>query len=437
MNKIPPKVVFIFLIFLLFTFYFLLSIAQAATYQELKDSINEKSVELQNIQVERQKILNTLSELDKKSATLQSDIEKNTYQINQLNLAIKSSQINIEKLGLEIESLGYEIKDIEAKSGLEKEAIIKLLRELREKENENFLIILLKNQSLAESVSEAQNLLNLNNGLTLELTALRQLHEERSQKLDEISKKKSEQELENSNLRNRKLIIGDQKAERQNLLALNKKQEKIYQQKIQELEKIQAEIIAEIEEIENKLRKEIDPTILPAPRPGVLATVLPMNLIENLTQTYGATEFAQSAYSSKFHNGIDIRVLVGIPVFAAEAGRVMAIGNTDVYCPPVWYGRKKYGGSYGKYIVIKHENNLSTLYSHLSLQSVRVGAIINRGDLIGYTGNTGFTTGPHLHFSVYANIYGAGEKLLSPEIKSSVRCGPQPYGATLNPLDYL
>lgn len=424
---------------IIFASIFLFSTAQAATYQELKDSINEKSVELQNIQAERQKILNTLSELDKKGATLQSDIEKNTYQINQLNLAIKSSKINIEKLGLEIESLGYEIKDIEAKSGLEKEAIVRLLRELREKENENFLVILLKNQSLAESVSEVQNLLNLNNGLTLELTNLRQLHEERSQKLDEISQKKSEQELENSNQQNRKLIIGDQKAERQNLLALNKKQEKIYQQRIQELEKIQADINAEIEEIENKLRKEIDPTILPAPRPGVLTMPLPVNLIENLTQTYGATEFAQAAYSSQFHNGIDIRASVGTPVLAAEDGQVMATGNTDNYnyCPPVWYGRKKYGGSYGKYIVIRHENNLSTLYTHLSLQSVKVGAIVKRGDLIGYTGNTGFTTGPHLHFSVYANIYGAEEKLLSPEIKSSVRCGPQPYGATLNPLDYL
>lgn len=429
--------IFIFFIVILIFSFFIFNFIKAATYQELKDSINEKSAELQNIQAERQKILDNLSELDKESRTFQKDIEKNKYQISQLNLAIKSSQINIEKLGLEIESLGYEIKNIEAKSGLGKEAIVKLLRELREKESENFLAILLRNQSLAESVSEVQNLLNLNNSLTLELTNLRQLHEERSQKLEEISQKKSEQELENSNLRNRKLIVEDQKAEQQNLLALNKKQEKIYQQRIEELEKIQAEISAEIEEIEAELRRKIDPTALPTPRAGVLAMPLPVNLMENLTQTYGATEFAKTAYSSQFHNGIDIRASVGTPVLAAESGRVIAVGNTDNYCPPVWYGRKKYGGSYGKYIVIRHENNFSTLYTHLSLQLVRVSAIIDRGDLIGYTGNTGFTTGPHLHFSVYANIYGAGDKLLSPEIKSSVYCGPQPYGATLNPLDYL
>jgi len=426
-----------FFVFLFSIFYFLFSTVQAATYQELKDSIDKKSAELQGIQTERQQILNNLSELNKESGTLQKDIKKNEYQINQLNLTIKSSQINIEKLGLEIESLGYEIKNIENNSVLKKEAIIKLLRELREKENESPLVILLKNQSLVESVSETQKLLDLNNGLTVEVANLRRLHEERSQKLGEISAGKQEQESENYNLRNRKVIVEGQKTERQTLLTLNKKQEKTYQQKIEELEKLQAAIDAEIEEIEAELRKRIDPTALPTPRPGVLAMPLQLDLVQNLTQGYGATKFAQLTYSSKFHNGIDIRAPLGTRIFAGESGRVIAVGNTDSYCPPVWYGRKKYGGSYGKYIVIKHENNLSTLYSHLSLPVVRVGDAVNRGDLIGYTGNTGFSTGPHLHFTVYANIYGADEKLLSPEIKNSVRCGLQPYGATLNPVDYL
>ena len=426
-----------FFVFLLSTFYFPLSAIYAANPQELKNEISQKSAELQQIETERQQILNSLNELSKENRTLQKDIKKNEYQISQLNLTIKSSQINIEKLGLEIKSLENEIKSIEDKSIFKKEAITKLLRELREKENENLLTILLKNKSLAESVFETQELLDFNNGLTSEVTNLRRLHEERSRKFDEISASKQGQESENYNLKNRKLIVEDQKTERRNLLTLNKKQEKNYQQRIEELEKQQAEINTEIEEIEAELRKKIDPTALPTPRPGVLAMPLKLNLIQNLTQNYGATNFAQLTYSSKFHNGVDIGAPLGTPIFAAESGRIIAVGNTDAYCPPVWYGRKKYGGSYGKYIVIKHENNLSTLYSHLSLSAVKIGDIVNRGDLIGYSGNTGFSTGPHLHFTIYANIYSAGEKLLSPEIKNSVHCGPQPYGATMNPLDYL
>ncbi len=435
MNKFQFK--FAFILALSFSVYFLTSAVQASISQELRDAINKKSAELQQIDSERQQILDNLSELNKESATIQKDIKKNDYQISQLNLSIKSSEITIEKLALEIKSLNNEIKDIENKSDTEKQAIINLLRELNEKESEGILNILLKNKSLADSISETQNLVDLNTSLTTEVATLRQLHTERSQKLDEVSRKKQNQEAAKDDSQNRKLIVQDQKSERQNLLAVNKKQEGVYQQRIDELEKMQLEIGAEIDKIESELRAKIDPSILPVPRPGVLAMPLNLDLKTNLTQGYGATAFAKGIYVNNFHNGIDIGTPVGTGVFSAENGRVIAVGNTDKYCPPIWYGKKKYGGSYGKYIVVKHDNNLSTLYSHLSLQVVKVGDIVNRGQLIGYVGLTGFTTGPHLHFSVYANIYGGGQTLLSPEIKSSVTCGLQPYGATLNPIDYL
>lgn len=427
-----------FFVFGFFIFCFLLSVsARAATPQELKEAISQKSAELRQLDTERQVIIDNLNKLDKENQGIQKDIKKNDYQINQLNLSIKSSGISIEKLGLEIESLNNEIQDIEAKSETEKLAVASLLRQLNEEQKESILVIFLKNKSLVDSVSETQRLVDLNTGLTAKALVLKQLHEERSEKLGEISDKKDEQELNKANLEYRKVIVQDQKSERQSLLKANKTQEKVYQQRIDELERMQAEIGAEIDKIESELRKQIDPTILPTARPGVLAMPVSVELKTNLTQSYGSTAFAKGIYVNDFHNGIDIGVPVGTPVFAAENGRVLAIGNTDKYCPPVWYGRKKYGGSYGKYIVIKHENNLSTSYSHLSLQVVKVGDIVNRGDLIGYTGNTGFSTGPHLHFSVYANIYGANEILLSPEIKSSNTCGLQPYGATLNPIDYL
>ena len=430
------SVIFIFSLILSVCFFALT--ARASTSQELKDAISQKSAELQKLDAERQQILDNLSALNKESSTLQKDIKKNDYQISQLNLSIKSSGITIEKLGLEIESLNEEIKAIEAKSDTEKEAIVNLLRELNEKDSQGALSILLKNQSLADSISEVQSLMDLNSGLAAEVVALRGLHGERSSKLDEISRKKQGQESAKTNLQNQKIIVQDQKTDKQTLLTANKNQGKVYQKRIDELEKMQLAIGAEIDKIESELRTKIDPNILPVARPGVLASPLNnMDLRANLTQDYGVTPFAQRNYAGKFHNGIDMRAPVGTPIYAAENGRVLAIGNTDKYCPPVWYGRKKYGGSYGKYIVIKHENNLSTLYSHLSLQVVKVGDIVNRGQLIGYTGLTGFTTGPHLHFTVYADIYGANETLLSPEIKMSNTCGLQPYGATLNPIDYL
>ncbi|MDI3269147.1 MAG: M23 family metallopeptidase [Bacillota bacterium] len=86
-----------------------------------------------------------------------------------------------------------------------------------------------------------------------------------------------------------------------------------------------------------------------------------------------------------FHSGIDIGVQAGTPVYAADSGYVRAAGSS---------------GAYGLRIIIDHGSGYSTLYAHLSKITVNVGQKVTRGDLIGHTGRTGHTTGPHLHFEI-------------------------------------
>jgi len=95
------------------------------------------------------------------------------------------------------------------------------------------------------------------------------------------------------------------------------------------------------------------------------------------------------------------------------------------------------GASYGKWVLVRHTNGLSTLYAHLSVISVSVGDQISGSSVIGYSGNTGYSTGPHLHFTVYAT---QGVEIM--DRKSRV-CGgiyTMPIAdlrAYLNPLSYL
>jgi murein DD-endopeptidase MepM/ murein hydrolase activator NlpD len=402
---------------------------------ELRQAIDEKSKELREINSQIEGARKNLVETEEKSNTLNQVIKQTTNSIKQLNLGIRGTEINIEKLKLELKMLDYDISNKEERINLKKEAIIKLLQDLQEKNREGTLIILLKNKSLAESISEIQSITDFNDGLSSEISELEELKNDSKDKFNQSLNKKERIEKENKNLKYKKSIAEDQKKEHQDLLKLNKQNEKILRQRVEELEKQQAEIIEEIEKIEEELRKQIDPSALPTARPGVLGNPVEGNL--RITQGYGATSFAQKVYSGKFHNGIDIGMAVGTPILAAEDGEVLAVGDTDRYCPSVWHGKKRFTGSYGKYILIKHNNNLSTAYSHLSRQIVRVGDIVKRGDIIGYSGNTGRSTGPHLHFTVYANIMSGGNKFLSPEIRQSRNCGPQPYGASLNPLGYL
>jgi len=88
------------------------------------------------------------------------------------------------------------------------------------------------------------------------------------------------------------------------------------------------------------------------------------------------------------HPGIDIGVGMGTPIHAAASGRVIVAA---------------YSGGYGNLIVIDHGSGLATAYAHQSSMAASVGQQVTQGQVIGYVGSTGFSTGPHLHFEVRVN----------------------------------
>lgn len=87
------------------------------------------------------------------------------------------------------------------------------------------------------------------------------------------------------------------------------------------------------------------------------------------------------------YNGVDIAASVGTPVMVSANGKVIL-------------ARNGYNGGYGNYIVVSHSNGTQTLYAHLSRINVSTGQLVEQGQVIGAVGNTGRSTGPHLHFEV-------------------------------------
>lgn len=220
-------------------------------------------------------------------------------------------------------------------------------------------------------------------------------------------------------LKDRKTVQGNARNNRNQLLKITKNEEAEYQKLVREREAKRAEILAEIRSVEDELRLLIDPSSLPAPRSGVLAWPVPN---PKVTQRFGRTSFATQTdvYGANGHNGIDLRAPVGTPIYAAEDGAIKSTGNSDKACP---------GGSYGNWIVIDHPTRLATLYAHLSLIRVSPGEEVKKGELVGYSGDTGYTRGPHLHFTVY--------DARTVELRQSRVCGILPYGGYLDPLIYL
>ncbi len=404
---------------LLSTVYCLRADAAGGIPLELQQAIEVKNKALQEVTNQLQATHDSLIETEAQSKSLKQELGKINYLVNQLNLGIKSSEISIDKLELEISSLQYEILDAEEKSEATKAAIRQLLRRLYAQDGEHILVTLIKHKTLAESIAAIEGAQTVNKTLAKESKALSETREILAEKLDAQQKRKGALEVERRTLAARKSSAEEQKADRQTLLVQTKNQERLYQQTIKELEEKQQDISEEIEEIERQLREKIDPSLLPQKRPGVLLT--PTKGV--LSQNFGATKFAlRGGYRGKFHNGADIAAPIGTPIYAAEDGKVRKIENQDRFC------RK---GAYGKYIAIEHENNLATLYAHLSAwnTNIKEGQVVKRGDVIGYVGKTGYATGPHLHFTVYSKptFY----------IGNSRSCGPMPYGGVLNPLDYL
>lgn len=388
---------------------------------QLQNLINQKNAEMRQIQNQRDALQAQLNDISQSKKSLSKEIQSLNYKVNQLDLQQKSNRIMVEKLTLEISSMNQNISQAEKDIEKRKNVIAKLFQEMQDQDHKSLLTMILGSGGLSESVSRANVALNLNEALTKNIAELKNMQDSLSKQLETESQKKAQQQMEQINLANSQYILQDQKSEKQDLLSQTQDKEKIYQEQISKLDEQQDFISKFIEDIEDQLRASFNPNLLPLKRPGVLAFPVSKAII---TQYYGPTKFAERAYRTQFHTGVDFGASIGTPIFATADGAVSRVDNND-------RGKSRWNRyQYGNYILVAHPNNLTSLYAHLSRAIVKAGDIVKKGDLIGYSGNSGYAFGPHLHFGVYwtASIQ------LKPVPPAA---GLVPIGVTIDPTSYL
>lgn len=412
----------------------------AATIDELKEQIEQRNEEIQKLEEDAKKYREEIVYAQNVSKTLKEELSRIDKTLRLLNRDIALTEQKIKKTELEIEELKLEIRAKEAVIKKLRGGLAGLIQTLSENEGESLVEILLKNNLLSDFFQQLDYLSLLEKQILGSLDMLRTLREElQAQKL-EAEKKNEEAEDLKKLLGGRRIAAAREQNERRSFLAVTKNQEKTYQQMLREREEKIVALEREIRAIEEEIQITIDPSLLPSRGSGVLGSPLPEIFLASclrgieeakncLTQFFGYTSFAAvGGYGGKSHNGVDFRASVGTPVFAAETGTVEGTGDTDVGCPKA---------SYGKWILIRHRNGLSTLYAHLSAIGVSSGQEVRRGERIALSGKTGYATGPHLHLSVFAT-----QAVRIESIRSKV-CGrlmTLPIAAIngyLNPLDYL
>jgi murein DD-endopeptidase MepM/ murein hydrolase activator NlpD len=422
----------------------------------IQSQIDAHNKQIEDLQKEISQYQQQLNTLGAQHQTLQSAIKTIDVSRQQTSTQIKVTQNKMDASQLRLEQLSGQITQKEYQIQLDRKSVAQSLRELAISDGDTMIERVLAAGSMADAWASADTALAVSDALRTNAAELAGVTAELgSQKADESSTRDKLAKL-NSELASQKHSLDVNKAEKDKLLTQTKSQESSYQSLIAQKKAQQKVFENELNNLQKQL-ESVSQSSIPVVQTGALAWPYSptfathcqslsgaLGNVHCITQYFGNTPFAtanSSIYNGMGHDGIDIGMPVGTPVQSALAGTVLGTGNTDAYHSPVT-GAQCY--SFGKWVMVKHANGLATLYAHLSQISVSSGQSVATGEVVGYSGMTGYATGPHLHFGVYAS---AGVQIMdlgkfrgsggTPCTDGGAVLPVAPTNAYLNPLSYL
>jgi murein DD-endopeptidase MepM/ murein hydrolase activator NlpD len=361
--------------------------------------------------------------------TLQNAIKELDLQIQKLNKSITLTTTQIKQKDSEITVIAGSIEDTQTKVDRAERSVAESLRSLETVDNESPVITLLGGGTLSSFFDQALSLSSVRNELGNKIQELNTLKAGLEGNKKSAEGKRSELAGLQTTLSQQKQGLSAAKNNQTTLLTQTKNKESEYEALISQKKAEESKFEQDLLNYEKSLGLSVAEGSIPGAEAGILSW--PLDTIR-ITQYFGNTEFATQnpqVYGGRGHNAIDLAVPTGTRVKAALDGVVLGTGNTDLTCP---------NASYGKWVFIKHPNGLSTLYAHLSTISVTQGQEVSTGDVIGYSGSTGYATGPHLHFGVYATTGSKIASFASASCKGKIYTMPlADPTAYLNPLSYL
>jgi len=408
------------------------SAAQSGEVERLQNEINERSNRLGDIEAEIAKFELQLLEVGTEKKTLQNAIYQLETERKKVGAEINRTEALITSTDLEISKLVIEINQAERDINTAETTIAEIIRSQYRTNEQSIVEIMLQHDRLSDFMREIDTFEQVKNQMATHVDSLDELRDALENRRDSNQSKRSDLANLKDQYSEQNEVLASNKSEQNQLLSATKNEEANYQTLLANKQAAREQLLAEMRDFESKLQFILDPNTIPNPGTAVFNWPL-ANVI--ITQYFGGTEFAArnaSAYGGRaYHPGVDFGAPRGTPILAPLSGTVRAVGNTDAVpgCQ-----------SWGKWTLIDHANGLSTLYAHQSTIGVSTGQKVSTGEVIGYIGNTGFSTGPHLHFTVYAKD-GVNVRKFN-EIKTVTSCGPAttPVAATdayIDPMLYL
>lgn len=374
----------------------------------LKNQIEQLQIQLNNTTKQKQTLQTAVEGID-------LNIKKITTQVSLTNTQITQKDRDILRLTGSISTTTQGIGDTQ-------QEIAGALRELNRMDQEPLAGALLGGATLSSFFDAAVTLGSLRDTLENHVEDLSSLKVNLVHSKDTAQQARAQLAALQAQLAQQKQSLNLARQSQSDLLTQTKNQESSYQALIAQKKAEETAFETELIKLAQGLAPA-DPSSAPSAAHGILSW--PLDSV-SITQYFGDTAFAQSgAYSGKGHNGVDFRAAIGTPIRSTLTGTVWEINQGAVK-----------NCQYGKWVLVKHDNGLSTLYAHLSSISVAKGERVSTGQVLGYSGDTGYATGPHLHLTVYISSAVTFKNYTCQSGKSAY-IPIVPLNAYLNPLSYL
>lgn len=398
------------------------ALAAAQSADELQRQIDDNNAQIAQLDKEIAQYQTQLNSTTAQKNTLQNKINQLNLQSKQLAAKVSVTQKQISTTQAQIKQLGDGIATKQSTIESDQAGLAESLRSLQQSEAVPLVVTVLGADSIAQAWQDADRIGSLQSAVHDDISRLAQEKQSLTDTKTQAEAKQKQLLAQQQELKVQQGSLNATKSAQNELLAETKNKESNYQAIIQQKQAAKADFEATINALQAKL-KAADTSDIPTAGSSVLQW--PLKSVR-ITQYFGNTTFAQSgAYNGKGHNGIDLAASIGTPVYAAASGTVW---DTNYGIAPAC--------QYGKWILIKHGNGLATLYAHLSGIQVTPGQSVSAGTLIGYSGDTGYATGPHLHFTVYVQ---SSVSFINYKCNSgpTVRVPVAPFNGYLNPISYL
>ncbi len=373
---------------------------------DLDKQIDAKKKDVAELQKKSEALKKQIETAQHKALSLENELAILSNRIAKIKLDIEATQKKIEEIDLEIKNLELQIAEKEKNISENKVRIAEFLRLIYRNDQKSYFSVLVSNNSFSEFFDQAKYIEELQANLQGVLNQVQNLKAELEDKKTDKENKKKEQEKAKDDLSKFQSSLEEQVSTKETLLDQTFASERKFQNFLLQSKYEEEQINSEIYSLEKSIRKKLEESdkAFSEGQSGTVVLSWPVSPSRGITATFHDPDYPFRYIFE--HPAIDIRASQGTPIAAPAPGYVARVKN---------------GGAKGySYIMLIHNNGISTVYGHVSKINVQADTYVIRGQIIGLSGGMpgtpgagGLTTGPHLHFEVRLD------------------------GLPVNPLDYL